>query len=327
MEPNFKEMIDLNYGENYREEILLKHDVEERISKKYGVLQKQVLLNYGSNSNLILFFSTLSLNSISKGRRLKVLLDVPNYFFSIKQLEEWNVDPIFVKRDEEMEFPFDKFLECLKSKNPDVVLLTTPNNPTGKPIRDEELVEIVRESSNECVLLFDKSCVNTIPEISTAELLKESRKIVILHSLSKSHSLSDERLGYLVTNSDELADFFYNKRDLNHNIHAVKKCLIALEDDSILEENKIRIKECNSLLEDYCREREIVYYKSYSNFAVLKLPSFLTSEYVEDFMLERKILIMGGHKIGLGNDYIRVHMSGIKEVEEFLKILDGLLKK
>ena len=320
-------MIDLNYGENYREEILLKHEIEKKISEKYDVPEKQVLLNYGSNSNLILFFSALSLKSLNEGKRLKVLLDVPNYFFSIKQLEEWNIEPVFVKREESMEFPFDKFLKCLKKENPDVILLTTPNNPTGKPIGDEELVRIIRESSEECIVLFDRSCVNILPEISTRDLLKESRKIVVLHSLSKSHSLSDERLGYLVTNSSELAEIFYNKRDLNHNIHAVRKCLVALDDDNVLEKKKNIIKECNGLLESYCRDSEVVYYKSYSNFAILKLPSFLTSEDIESFMLENGVLIMGGHGIGLGDGYIRVHMSGAKEIKVFLENLDVLLKK
>lgn len=79
-------MIDLNYGENYKEEIDLKHEVEEKIAQSLSVPKNHVLLNYGSNSNLILVFSAFSLKSFAeKGRKVKVLLDFPNYFFSIKQ--------------------------------------------------------------------------------------------------------------------------------------------------------------------------------------------------------------------------------------------------
>lgn len=37
-------MIDLNYGENYKEEIDLKHEIEKRIAQNLGVPQNHVPL-------------------------------------------------------------------------------------------------------------------------------------------------------------------------------------------------------------------------------------------------------------------------------------------
>jgi histidinol-phosphate/aromatic aminotransferase/cobyric acid decarboxylase-like protein len=196
------------------------------------------MLNYGSNSNLILFFSAYSVKFLNdKKRKLKVLLDFPNYFFTITQLKEWFIDAKFVKRDEYMNFPCEEFIKEIGKFKPDVILLTTPNNPTGKPIKDDELIKIINSVSKNTIILIDRSCVNVLPEISTKELLAKfkNKKIVILHSFSKSHSLSDERLGHLATNSIEIAEFLYNKRDLNHNIHALKKLIKVLNDKKNLE--------------------------------------------------------------------------------------------
>jgi len=323
-------MIDLNYGENYREEILLKHKIEEKISSSLGIPKNQVMLNYGSNSNLILFFSAYSVKFLNdKKRKLKILLDYPNYFFTISQLKEWFIDAKFIKRNKEMNFPIDSFIKAIDTYKPDVVLLTTPNNPTGKPIKDEEIIKIISTIPKKVIILIDRSCVNVLLEISTKELLKKfkNKKIVILHSFSKSHSLSDERLGYLATNDKNIAEHLYNKRDLNHNIHAVKNLIEILDNKQIVKSKIEIIKKCNSILRDYFQNKKAKYYDSFSNFALIKLPLNLTSESVEKYFADKNILIMGGHKIGLGNKYIRLHMSGVKEIKDFLKEFYNLSKK
>ena len=67
------------------------------------------------------------------------------------------------------------------------------------------------------------------------------------------------------------------------------------------------------------------YYESFSNFAVVKLPGNLNSIEVEKIMEKKKILVMGGHKIGLGEKYIRIHMSGVTKIEMFITEFRNLL--
>jgi len=323
------EIIDLNYGENYLEECLLKQEAEKRIADSIGVLVEQVMLNYGSNSNLLLFFSAFALKAQREyGRDLKVLLDVPNYFLTMKWLQEWNIETVEVQRDDQMDFSLDGFVRAMKSEKPDVVLLTTPNNPTGKPITDEQIDTIVNSVTQKTIVLIDRTCVNVLPEVSTKEILKRysAKKIVILHSFSKSHSLSDERIGYLVTNSTEIADHLRNKRDLNHNIHAMRKLLEVLNDKNVIEKKRKVLKSCHSLLQrEYDMHEHVEYIVSYSNFALLRLPSYLSANEVQHYMKKHKILIASGNNIGLDDSYIRLHMSGEREIESFIIAFNKLL--
>lgn len=321
-------MIDLNYGENYKEEIDLKHEVEKRIAQNLGVPQNHVLLNYGSNSNLILVYSAFSLKSFAEnGRKLKLLFDSPNYFFGVSQISEWLIEPIKIEREPNFELSMDKFLSAIKDNAPGIILITTPNNPTGKTFSDENLRLILDNLPNNSIALIDRSCINVLPEISSREILEKYRnkKIIILHSFSKSHSLSDERLGYLVTNDSEIAKFLSNKRDLNHNINAVKKCIKILADENIVEEKKKILTSCHNLLKEYFdSSKKGKYFESFSNFALVELPQNLTSEILEQKFLEKDILVMGGHKIGIGNRFVRLHMSGKKEIEKFLREYDKI---
>lgn len=112
-------LIDLNYGENYKQEIDLKHYLENKLAESLGIPNNQILLNYGNNSNLLLFVSTFAeLTLFKKRRRVKILLDLPNYFFTLVQLKQWHVDQISIQRDEEFELPFDKFISQIKKLNP-----------------------------------------------------------------------------------------------------------------------------------------------------------------------------------------------------------------
>jgi histidinol-phosphate aminotransferase len=322
-------MIDLNYGENYNQEIILKHEIENRIAKTFNVLPNQVLLNYGSNSNLIMFFSAFSVKCLyEKKRPLKVLLDFPNYFLTVSQLNQWFIEKKIITRDSEMNFQLQTFLDSIKEYNPDIILLTTPNNPTGKPLKDEEIKKIIDSAPKEAIFLIDRSCVNVLKEISTKELLDlyPTRKIVILHSFSKSHSLANERLGYLITNNVEIANFLYYKRDMNHNIHAVTKCLKVLNNENLKKQKIKQIKESLDLIKIFCKKYDINCYDSHSNFVLIKLPNNLNADYIEDFMKKKEILIMNGKNIGLTNEYLRLHMSGKKDVQTFIKEFEKILK-
>lgn len=317
------ELIDLYYGENYKEEIELKYLLETKIAKNLGLTNKQVLLNYGSNSNLLLFFGAHSAWSLKNNKRqLKVLLDYPNYFFTLKQLEEWPISPIFIKRDSNFELSIERFIKGINKNNPDIIVVTTPNNPTGKPFSDEQIFEVINKTPSETLVLIDRSCINYLPEISSKEILNKfkTKKIMVMHSFSKSHSLSDQRLGYVASNNEEVISFLSKKSDLNHNINALKKLEELINDKKIVAEKKQIIKSCNQLLQKFFASFDnATYFESYSNFAIIKLPNTTNSIEVEAYMLAKNILVMGGHKIGLGSEYLRVHMSGIEEINSFIE--------
>ena len=323
-------LIDLNYGENYKEEIDLKRSLENKIAGKLDISKSQVLLNYGSNSNLILFFSSLAAKTLfEKKRRLKVLLDVPNYFFTMTQLSQWPIKSIHIKRDRDFNFLFDKYITAVKKHKPDVVVITTPNNPTGKPIKDDEIIKIIKAAPKESIVFIDRSCINTLPELSSKDILHNypDKNIVIIHSFSKSHSLSDQRVGYLASNRVELVRSLRPKSDLNHNLHGLQQLAKVMDNKKLVESKRKIITGCNKLLKkSFTGIPDFTYYESHSNFALIKLPAGITSEYVEEYMKKKNILLMGGHRLGLGDSYIRIHMSGVDKIGKFIEEYERMIK-
>ena len=208
-------------------------------------------------------------------------------------------------------------------------MLTTPNNPTGKPIDDMTLQKIIRSVRGEAVILIDRACINTLPEISTKDILAKykNKKIIVLHSFSKSHSLSDSRVGYFATNRASIAELLFKKPDINHNLNALQKLKSIIDNKKHVAHKKKIIRDCNKLLKArFSKIEDSTYYESYSNFAVIKLPSNVDSIRAEQFFAKHNILVMGGHRIGLGNEYIRIHMSGMEWVLRFMGKIQTITK-
>src|SRR4051812_41937945 len=108
-------MIDLRYGGDYYRMLELKHEMEVRLGTLHRVPDTRVMLNYGANSCLINIFSALSTESLfTRRRRLRLLVDIPNYFFSLQQLKEWRINAITVSRKNDLSFPLVEFIQKLK---------------------------------------------------------------------------------------------------------------------------------------------------------------------------------------------------------------------
>ncbi|MBU6389589.1 aminotransferase class I/II-fold pyridoxal phosphate-dependent enzyme [Patescibacteria group bacterium] len=317
-------VVDLKYGAKYQLEIDKKNAVEKRLASKLGLPKDQIMLNYGANSVIIQLLSALSVQTLAeKGRKLRVLLDVPNYFFLQCQLEEWQIDIQKVERDEELEFPFQAYIDRLATY-PDVAWLTTPNNPTGKPITDESIRVIIESASSETLVVIDRSCLNILPEISSKELLKQypHRRLAIIHSFSKSHDLSEERLGYLATNDRVLAKLLSNKRDLNHNLHALERLLQVMDNGREEDRAKAAIRESRRVLKEFCdANSQVSYIETFSSFCLLKLSEGIKAKKVARQAALKGVAVMAGEDIGMDARYLRVYTGSPDGLRLFLDML------
>ncbi len=317
-------MTDLRFGGHYQEIIELKRTIESRIARQLNLPVSNVLLNYGSNSSIIQLLSSFSLHyRVSYRRPLKLLLDLPNYFFTLQQIREWKVRLFSVPRNHLMEFPFKEFVKKIQNAKPDIIWITTPNNPTGKPIANADLLSIIRSTTKNQVIIIDRSCQNIANEISTKYLFNvfPNKTMIVLHSYSKTHNLSGERVGYLSTNSNATALLLSGKRDLNHNIHALKKLTKLLNIKIASFQNKKLIQKSLDLLDSFfINNRFGTYYKSFSNFALIKTPSNFFVDGLVRFLKSKNTFVMNGEELGLSNEFIRIFTGCPVLVERFLSL-------
>ena len=318
--------IDLNFGGEYYH-LAKKQKLEQRIAKQYNLPLKNVQIMNGSNGSLQFLITVLSLRHWKKYKnKPTAIIDVPNYFDTIKFLTASDFLVKEIIRGSNFSFPLRNFISSIKKTKPELIIITTPNNPTGIPLSDQEIKTIIENSPLSSTILIDRTCLNIKKEISSKKILKtyKNKKIVILESFSKSHNMSADRISFLVTNNKNLADYFYTFYDDGRvNTGALKKLEKNINKKEIIEKNKKQLKKSLTILKNQAKQnRNFWYTPSCSNFCLVKIPKKIA------IGLLKKYNFATGKKFGLKNKNIyRLNISDAEKVRKIFNDYTLLTKK
>ena len=89
-----------------------------------------------------------------------------------------------------------------------VVVVCTPNNPTGPVVRHDDLERFVAAVPSEVLVVVDEAYVEFVRDADAArglELQARHENVVVLRTFSKAYGLAGLRVGYLVGHADVVA--------------------------------------------------------------------------------------------------------------------------
>ena len=98
----------------------------------------------------------------------------------------------------------DKAVERLSAGDIDVVVLTSPNNPTGMTTGVDDIRRIL--DASDALVLVDEA-YGEFAEGGCLELLPEYENLIILHTFSKAYRCAGVRLGYYLANPTVINEF------------------------------------------------------------------------------------------------------------------------
>lgn len=100
-------------------------------------------------------------------------------------------------RGEDMRIDMDAALQAIADSHPDVVFVTTPNNPTGDVTSLEDIERIVQASPG--ILIVDEAYAEFSDGPSAVTLIERyPAKLVVSRTMSKAFDFAGGRLGYFV---------------------------------------------------------------------------------------------------------------------------------
>lgn len=198
---------------------------------------------------------------------------------------------------EKWAYPVDDIIANI-DESTKLVIVTTPNNPTGEAISEQQLLKILDAAKNSLVLL-DETYSNYAKEQFT-HLIKKYENLVIIRSMSKDFALAGLRLGYIIADSQIINNFKKIISPYNVNNIAVIAGIAALNDESyinmvksLVDESKAIItkgfsniakkiypSEANFLLIDFGEKAEFVYKRLLS--ANIEVKSFIGSKLLDN---------------------------------------------
>lgn len=215
----------------------------------------------------------------------------------------------FVPVDFNKDFTFDVdgMINSIRENNPKLVLICTPNNPTGSFISEKDIRRIAE--ATDALIILDLAYID-FAECDYTSLAKEYDNIIAFRTFSKAMSLPSMRVGYAISNEDNINMINAVKAPYSVSVPAQIMARIATENIDLYKENIKAIIDERNRLYDILKDKFTVYPSS-ANFIYLKLDDSINKE-----LLANKIYIRT-----MKNGMYRISIGTKEENDKLLKVV------
>lgn len=213
------------------------------------------------------------------------------------------------KDDINFEFDTEKIIEAIKKYNPKLVIICSPNNPTGSAIERSNLEKIIIAANEiNSVVLLDEA-YSEFHE-TNYDLIKKYDNLFVLKTFSKAYALAGIRLGYMIACKDLIDTINVVKPPYNMSRLSSIIASIAIKNKNLYDENIKKIINLKNELFNDLQKLGLKPVKSYSNFIFLKL-----NDKIFDYLIENKIYI---RRLKYKNEFWHRITVGTKEENDIL---------
>lgn len=204
-----------------------KSELSDRLAKSIGIPEERLLLSYGSEEMLKqVVHCYLHKNEI-------LLLPRQSWWYYKKVASEvFGKEVEYSLREENGRFEYDvrQICDLYDMYHPQLVLIASPNNPTGSSISKEDLGTVVDHCASS-VIVLDEAYYGFRSESNDhlKELLDTHQRLVIMRTFSKYYALAGLRIGYACVGEDLKQLVEFSARYLGFNQLSEKIALAALD--------------------------------------------------------------------------------------------------
>ena len=219
-------------------------------------------------------------------------------------------------------------LTLIEQKMPDAVFLCNPNNPTGVLIPEQLLAKIVEVCRVNKIRLFLDECfldfTGQEENLSQVGKLQEYPGLFILKAFTKMYAMAGVRLGFGLTADEELIERMYQAGPpWNVSVLAGAAGKAALREDDFIKETVQYIKNEKEYLYQALDTLRVQYWKSASNYILLKADRDLKKRLIAAGILIRDCC----NYRNLSEGYFRIAVKSHEDNMRMITKIDRLMKK
>lgn len=272
----------------------------------------QILAGNGSDEMLGLLIGTF----LGKGKRLYTL--APDFSMYDYYASMYEADIEKYACDEDGGFDIYEFIEHGRECNVDMILFSNPNNPTGHTLCNLELEKITAAFPSIPVIIDEAYA--EFSEETMLDMLDIYPNLYVTRTLSKAYGLAGARLGFLISNTHNIAKLRPNV--VPYNISSITQCIgtIVLSHADAYHDIITQVKkERDALYERVKAFNRITFYPSGANYL------YGRSEQKTALLqaLEEKGIIIRTYQ----DDTFRITISSPEDNEQVYQILHNVDKE
>lgn len=283
--------------------------VSVKLSEIYNVPEQQVLIGYGGEDilkNSVHYYLSTGGNNI-------IMIPEYSWWYYNRIAGEcggtFEMYPLYETGDT-FAYNVDEVIEYTNRIHLRMLLLASPNNPTGNSLTPEEVGRIMENIPNDTMVLIDEAYASFITNDTSyvAPLVSKYSNLIISRTLSKFYGLPGLRMGFgFIGKGNE--DFLnYANKYLGYNRFSEAVALAALDSDD----------HYRKVAEDMEWDRQL-FKKELGN-----LPGFKVYKSVANFILVKyPVEIKEALQQALAKQNYKIKFMGDKGLEDCLRITLG----
>lgn len=292
-------------------------DLRRAIAEFHGVDPAQIFVANGSNEVL----QTVLLAYAGPGRIVATFEPTYQMHAQIARVTGATV----VEGDRAADFTLDpaEVARVIGEHRPDVVFLTSPNNPTGLVEPVERVLQLLELAPG--LVVVDEAYAQ-FSDWTALDLIAEDRPLVVTRTFSKTWSMAGARLGYLVGPTWLVAEL--DKVVLPYHLDAVKQIAgrLALRFSDDMNARVEQIVSERERIVDALAGLPVEVFPSGANFVLFRvLPGPLDGRGVWQALVDRSVLIRDCSGWPRLENCLRVTIGMPEENSAFLDALADVL--
>jgi histidinol-phosphate aminotransferase len=252
----------------------------------YGVSEKNVVLGYGGENILK---EVIHCFLSQGGRERRILIPTYSWWYYKSIADEVNGTTLMYPLYEDgytFKYDIPEIKRLLIAEKPDMLLLASPNNPTGNSLTLEEIKDILDSVDSKTIVVIDEAYTlfNKRDITYIAPLIKQYPNLLIVRTLSKFYGLPGLRLGYAFM-GDGLKPFdSFSTMYLGFHKLSEKIGIAALQSTDFYSAKADLMQQDKALYKKILNPVSgIKVYDSDANFILIKYPIELKEQLQEEF--------------------------------------------
>ncbi|GAB4289609.1 MAG: histidinol-phosphate transaminase [Myxococcota bacterium] len=205
------------------------------LGKRYGVEEERIITAYGAEELLVRIFNLL----VKEGSR--IALPAPSWWYYGELTKRSSAEIIeykLLKCNDRFEYDYDALWKIAKRQSPNLLIICSPNNPTGNRFDLEKLKALLAAFPTLTAIVDEAYEGFNGGSDEALKLVERYENLIVLRSFSKFFALAGLRVGWaaLADKPKERLKRFFD-RYLGFSVVAEKVALKALENERFYREN------------------------------------------------------------------------------------------
>lgn len=302
----------------------IKSPLSLRLANEYGIDEKNVLLGFGGEDILKQIINCY----IHKGD--KIMIPSYSWWYYKKITEEVDGTKIeypILEGDDSFNYDIEGMIRIYREHKPKLVLISSPNNPTGNRLEIGQLKDVLSTMQDTVVVIDEAySLFYNSDNSHLKEIIHNFPNVIVIRTFSKYYGLAGVRIGFALIGKNHEQFSMFNARYLGYNRLSESLALAAL--DSTEYYNEIREKmaaDMEMYRNEFNKLPGFKSYKSYANFILVKIPIELRDT-LKKYLTERNMIVKFMAEDGLFN-HMRITIGTQEQNFALMNMIKSFLKE